>query len=133
MEIFLTSLTIIGGITALWLAYKILRGIIILLNAAMAAAFRERYPNDFFMCIDWVLDIFSQHGYKVTETMDAGSIEPGVKMKKDDHVLEIRLIAPLTSGSQTISIIDDDNSLFISVPQASSEMSKSLLTILAKD
>lgn len=132
MEIFLTSLTIIGGITALWLAYKILRGIIILLNAAMAAAFRERYPNDFFMCIDWVLDIFSQHGYKVTETMDAGSIEPGVKMKKDDHVLEIRLIAPLTSGSQTISITNDANSLFISLPQSPSEVSKSILTVLAK-
>ena len=132
MEIFLTSLTIIGGITALWLAYKILRGIIILLNAAMAAAFRERYPNDFFMCIDWVLDIFSQPGYKVTETMDAGSIEPGVKMKKDDHVLEIRLIAPLTSGSQTISITNDANSLFISLPQSPSEVSKSILTVLAK-
>ena len=132
MEIFLTSLTIIGGITALWLAYKILRGILMILDAAMAAAFRERYPNDFFMCIDWVLDIFSQHGYKVTETMDAGSIEPGVKMKKDDHVLEIRLIAPLTSGSQTISITNDANSLFISLPQSPSEVSKSILTVLAK-
>lgn len=132
MEVLLTTLTVIGGITALWLAYKILRGILILLNAAMAAAFRERYPNDFFMCIDWVLDIFSQHGYKVTETMDAGSIEPGVKMKKDDHVLEIRLIAPLTSGSQTISITNDANSLFISLPQSPSEVSKSILTVLAK-
>jgi hypothetical protein len=133
MEVFLTTLTVIGGITALWLAYKILRGALILLSAAMVAAFREKYPNDFFMCIDWVLDIFSQYGYKVTETMDAGSIEPGVKMRKDDRLLEIRLHAPLTSGSQTISIIDDDNSLFISVPQASSEMSKSLLTILANE
>lgn len=133
MEVFLTTLTVIGGITALWLAYKILRGIIILLNAAMAAAFRERYPNDFFMCIDWVLDIFSHYDYKVTETMDAGSIEPGVKMRKDEHLLEIRLHAPLTSGSQTISIIDDDNSLFISVPQAPSEITKSLITVLAKE
>ena len=133
MEIFLTSLTIIGGITALWLAYKILRGIIILLNAAMAAAFRERYPNDFFMCIDWVLDIFSQHGYKVTETMDAGSIEPGVKIKKDNRLIEIRLIAPLTSGSQTISITEDANSLFISLPQATSELNKNLLIALAKE
>ena len=133
MEVFLTSLTVIGGITALWLAYKILRGILILLNAAMAAAFREKYPNDFFICIDWVLDIFSQYGYKVTETMDAGSIEPGVKMKKDNRLIEIRLIAPLTSGSQTISIIDDDNSLFISLPQSPSEVTKSLLTVLAKD
>ena len=133
MEVFLTTLTVIGGITALWLAYKILRGILILLNAAMAAAFRERYPNDFFMCIDWVLDIFSQHGYKVTETMDAGSIEPGVKIKKDNRLIEIRLIAPLTSGSQTISITEDANSLFISLPQATSELNKNLLIALAKE
>lgn len=133
MEVFLTTLTVIGGITALWLAYKILRGTLMILDAAMAAAFRERYPNDFFMCIDWVLDIFSQYGYKVTETMDAGSIEPGVKIKKDNRQIEIRLIAPLTSGSQTISITDDANSLFISLPQAPSEVTRSLLTILAKD
>lgn len=133
MEILQTILTIIGGITALWLAYKILHGTLIFLNAAMAAAFREKYPNDFFMCIDWVLEIFSQNGYKVTETMDAGSIEPGVKMRKDEHLLEIRLHAPLTSGSQTISIIDDDNSLFISVPQATSELNKNLLIALAKE
>lgn len=133
MEILQTILTVIGGITALWLANKILRGTLIFLNAAMAAAFREKYPNDFFMCIDWVLEIFSQNGYKVTETMDAGSIEPGVKMKKDNRQIEIRLIAPLTSASQTISIIDDANSLFISLPQVSSEMNKSLLTALAKE
>jgi len=101
--------------------------------APFASNFSSTLNSFFILNLSVVSNFLGSLQNRPRDPVDAGSIEPGVKMRKDEHLLEIRLHAPLTSGSQTISIIDDDNSLFISVPQAPSEITKSLITVLAKE
>ena len=62
MEIYQIALMVIGAITLIWLLYKTAKGILWLLEAGMESCFREKYPYDFEMHLEWIIKELESRG-----------------------------------------------------------------------
>ena len=130
MEIYQIVLMVIGAITLLWLVVKAVKGFFGLLDAGMAGAFREKYPNDFEINLEWVIKELKNKGYIQMATMDAGSDNPGIIMSHPESAseMEIRLHAPLlTDKGFSIIVANHQNNTAIVMQDSASDENKSLL------
>lgn len=125
------ALMVIGAITLLWLLYKTAKGILWLLGAGMQSCFREKYPYDFQMNLDWVTEELKSRGYKQTATIDVGGDYPGVIMNNPGTgiEMEVRLRAPLlTTKGYSIVVANHNNNTAIVMQDSASDENKRLLT-----
>lgn len=130
MEIIQTILMIVGAITLLWLLVKTIKGIPVVLAGILESGFRNKFPFDFMMHLEWIVSELKSRGYNEAGVKDAGSEYTGILMKKGetDAVIEIRLHAPLLSESDySIMVSNHDNKTAIVMPNNMSEENKRLL------
>lgn len=130
METYQIVLMVIGAITSVWMVVKIGRGILFILDQALKASFREKYPHDFEINLRWVIAELKSHGYRKNAEMDAGSDNPGVMMKSHETgtEMEVRLRAPLLSHKkQTIVVVNHSYKTAIVMPDDESDVNKRLL------
>ena len=132
MEIYQIVLMVIGAITLIWLLYKVVKGILWLLEAGMQSCFREKYPYDFQMNLGWVTEELKFCGYEPTTTIDAGSDYPGVIMRHPETgtEMEVRLRAPLlTTNGYSIIVANHNNNTAIVMQDSASNENKRLLEL----
>ena len=130
MEIYQIVLMVIGAITLLWLVVKAVKGFFWFLEAGMESCFREKYPYDFEMHLEWIIKELESRGYEQTDTIDAGGDYPGVILNHP-HTgieMEVRLRAPLlaTTG-YSIIVANHNNNTAIVMQDSESEENKGLL------
>ena len=131
MEIYQIVLMVIGAITVLWLLYKTVKGVIVVLDSGLASSFREKYPYDFERNLSWVVSELKMKGYRQAATMDAGSENPGLMMKNPETgtEIEVRLRAPLfTTKGNSIIVANHANNTAIVMQDSASDDNKRLLS-----
>ena len=132
MEIYQIVLMVIGAITLVWMFYKAVKGFIRLLDAGLAGCFREKYPYDFKINLEWVISELKFRGYRQVAVIDAGGDYPGVMMKHPETgiEMEIRLRAPLLSDKgYSIVVANHHDHTAIVMQDAASDDNKRLLMI----
>lgn len=130
MEMFYDFLVVIGSLTLIWLAYKAIKRLFVLMGALFEAGFRDKFPYDFMMHFGWIISEMKSKGYCQNGMMDAGGNFPGVIMKNPttDVEMEIRLRAPLLSGKgYSIIIANRNNDTAIVMQDSASAENKKLL------
>jgi len=131
MEIYQIVLMVIGAITVLWLLYKTVKGICVVLESGLASFFREQDPDSFKLNLRWIVSELKMRGYRQVATMDAGSENPGLMMKNPETgtEIEVRLRAPLftTKGNSIIVANHADNTAIV-MQDSDSEENKILLS-----
>lgn len=131
MEIYQVVLMVIGAITVLWLFYKTVKGVFLVLDSGLASSFREKFPDDFERNLSWIVFELKMRGYRKVASMDAGGENPGLMMKNPEtgSEIEIRLRAPLfTSKGNSIIVANHDNNTAIVMQDSSSDENKRLLS-----
>ena len=119
MEIYQVVLMVIGAITVLWLFYKTVKGIFLVLDSGLASSFREKFPDDFERNLSWIVFELKMRGYRKVASMNP---ETGSE-------IEIRLRAPLfTSKGNSIIVANHDNNTAIVMQDSSSDENKRLLS-----
>ena len=78
MEIYQVILMVIGAATTVYLIVKFVRGFFWILGKGMESCFREKYPYDCEINLNWVTSELKLRGFRQTATMDAGGDYPGV-------------------------------------------------------
>mgnify|MGYP006916054906 CR=1 FL=1 len=132
MEIYQIVLMVIGAITLVWMFYKAVKGFIRLLDAGLAGCFREKYPYDFKINLEWVISELKFRGYRQVAVIDAGGDYPGVMMKHPETgiEMEIRLRAPLLSDKgYSIVVANHHNNTAVVMQDSASDDNKRLLMI----
>ncbi len=130
MEILQTILMIIGAITLLWLVIKFAKGCLWFLGTMFEAGFRDKFPYDFMMHLQWIVSEMKTRGYVQAGTMDAGGDYPGLLMKngKTGVEMEIRLRAPLFSDKgYSIIVANHNNNTAIVMQDSASDINKRFL------
>lgn len=118
-------ISIMGGLY--WLGKKIFEG----MAKGLEAAFRNKFPFDYWFNLSWVIHLFKKHGYEEDKysDIDAGSDCPGIKMVRGDELVEIYLIAPL-DGKFRIKVIFKNHDFSIEILAYESEKNSLLLSEL---
>ena len=130
MEVYQKILIVIGAITVIWLIYRAIKGIFYVLGVGMAGAFRDKFPYDFKINLEWVISELKFRGYVEAAMMDAGGDYPGVIMKhpQTGNEIEVRLQAPLfTSKGYSIIVANHDDNTAIVMQDSGSDVNKKLL------
>lgn len=130
METYQIILMVIGAITTVWLIVKFAKGVLGVLGKGLEAGFREDYPYDFEINLDWVVKEMKSYGYIQMQAIDAGSDNPGLIMKnpKTEVEIEVRLRAPLFSDKgNSIVVANHDNHTAIVMQDTDSDENKKLL------
>ena len=130
MEIYQIALMVIGSITLLWLVVKVVKGIFWFLEAGMESCFREKYPYDFEMHLEWIIKELESRGYEQTQTIDAGGDYPGVILNNPQTgtEMEVRLRAPLlTTTGYSIVVANHKHKTAIVMQDSASDENKRLL------
>lgn len=115
-------ISIMGGLY--WLGKKIFEG----MAKGLEAAFRNKFPFDYWFNLSWVIHLFKKHGYEEDKysDIDAGSDCPGIKMVRGDELVEIYLIAPF-EGEYRIKVNFKNHDFKIEIPAYEYEKSSLLL------
>lgn len=118
----------IGIISILLGLYLLGKKILEFMAKGLEAAFRNKFPLDYWGNLLWVVHIFERYDFKEEKysAIDAGSDCPGIKMAKDEEKIEIYLIAPL-DGKYRIKVEFKNQDFKIEIPDEESEKSKELL------
>ena len=132
METYQIFLMVIGGIASIWLIVKACKGFLWFLEAMLESGFRNRYPYDFLISLNWVISEMESHGFKQDAEIDPGSETPGVIMKHLETKIdiEVRLRAPLfAKEGYCIVVANHNNNTAIVMPNTNSEENRKLLNM----
>jgi hypothetical protein len=125
-----TYFIVVGGLTTIWLIYKVARFLLTLGGWMFEAAFRNRFPNDFEMNLSWITQKLRDLGYNEVSTIDPGSERPGFLFRKSKtgSEIEVRLNAPLISSKDnSVVVVNHSNHTAIVMPYSSSYDNQKLL------
>ena len=131
MEIYQIVLMVIGAATIIYLIVKFAKGFFWILGKGMESCFREKFPYDFMMHLQWIVSEMETRGYTQAGTMDAGGDYPGLLMKNGETggEMEIRLSAPLLSDKgYSIIVANHTNNTAIVMQDSASDDNKKLLS-----
>ena len=79
-----------------------------LLNAMFVSGFRNKYPEDFILHVQHIIDMFTSHGFKIENSQHGGTSQPEVILTHGMAVAKIKLHYPILCGPMLIDVFIED-------------------------